>query len=503
MTDHARVALYQRVSVGVADAASIQQQNTEGQVAVARRAGWHVVATYQEAVSASRFAKHNRPEWLKLMADVRLRKFDVIVLWEPSRGDRKLSGWVDFIDACRDNGVKLYITKDDRLHDPANHADYRALAYDGIDSHSESEKISDRAKRGIAGVAANGEPHGVCPYGYRRYYTIEPGRRKPVPHNEVNPETAPIRREIITRIAASEPVSAILRDLNARGVPAPNGGKWARSTITHLVLEGEAAIGKRRYNGQIIDGTWKPIVTEDVFYRAVNVLRDPARKRQAEERGGIRPGAAKWLLSYIATCAKCGHVLNVQWRPVKRIQRPYYRCLSSKGGCAMAPVEWLDTLITEAVIRWASQPGVYGTLTRADDKEAEAARLAYDAEKARLDEFEAKAIAGTISADSFARVAAGIRARLDDLDRRAKELAVPPAVRDLVVADSQVAATEREEQIRTRWVGMPLAARRNVVRAIFTAITLAPVGPGGLLDPYRVKLTWSPGPEPESAEKAE
>src|SRR5579862_2506814 len=129
-------ALYQRVSDGTDK--SVEEQNAANERAAASL-GWRATS-YSDAVSASRFSRKARPDWDRLMADVAAGKFANVVLWEPSRGDRKLSTWAAFLDTCRETGTGIYITSHGRVYDMRNGRDYRSLAEDGVDSAYESEK---------------------------------------------------------------------------------------------------------------------------------------------------------------------------------------------------------------------------------------------------------------------------------------------------------------------------------------------------------------------------
>jgi DNA invertase Pin-like site-specific DNA recombinase len=484
-----RAGLYQRVSDDQAGRSrSVEQQNAAG-VLAAQRYGWFVAGTYNEPDrSASRFARKDRPEWERLLSDIAARKLDVVVLWEPSRGDRKLAAWAAFLDVCRDTGTRIYITDHDKIYDPRIARDWRSLAEDGIDSAYESEKTSARVRRGVAGAAEQGKPHGRRPYGYRRTYEYT-GASRPLVHQEPDPTEAPIAREIITRISRNDSISGLIFDFAQRGITRRDGGPWSHSSIARMVREGVVYIGKRRHNGgPLLPGNWEPIVDVETYWRAVNVLSDPARKAQADGRGGIRPGRAKWLLSHIAKCDECEYPLGQQ----NRYGIPYYRCTSPRASHAYAPVEWMDWLVGEAIVRWCADPVVYTVLTGDDDEEAQAKRAEASAERARLDSFEQQAIAGKLSAESFARIAAGIETRIAELERQAEELSAPPALRDLLREAKQVpSARKREREIASRWLDMPLTARRSVIRKI-AAPTLRPAGRGGhQLDPFRVSPNFA------------
>jgi site-specific DNA recombinase len=486
-----RAALYMRVSDDQdARSRSVLQQASEVR-ADADRADWRVVAAYEEPDrSASRFAKRNRPEWDRLMEGLRAGRFDVVVLWEPSRGDRKLTGWSTFLDECRTRGVLIHVTSHRHTYDLSNPRDWKSLAEDGIDSAWESEKTSMRIRRDLADAAARGRPHGRIPYGYTRLYDVRTGKLdQQVPH----PEQAPTAREIITRIAGGDAVNAIRRDLNERGVPSSTGGKWANSSIPALVRNGVCYIGKRRHNGgPLLDGDWPAIVDEDVYWRAVAVLADPARRAQAEKRGGIRPGAAKWLLSHIAVCSVCDAPLGVKFRERKAGSVPYYRC---PAGHAFIPVEFFDGCVSAVIVAWVARPHMYGVVMGRDDSEAVAARAEADAERQRLAAFEDDAIAGRISSASFARIAAGIEARVAELEMRTRQSG-HPALRELL------SRGERKEHVRACWDGMPLTARRDVVRTLVAEpgyLRLKPSGDHGrdhaaVLDVRRIDIRLADDP---------
>ncbi|MQA27708.1 MAG: recombinase family protein, partial [Micromonosporaceae bacterium] len=95
MSDDAilRAGIYARVSKDKRKrqrGRSVGEQETEARAACERRR-WTVAEIYKdEDRSASRFAKKERPDWERLLADLDAGQLDVLVIWEPSRGDRTL-----------------------------------------------------------------------------------------------------------------------------------------------------------------------------------------------------------------------------------------------------------------------------------------------------------------------------------------------------------------------------------------------------------------------------
>ena len=372
-----------------------------------------------------------------------------------------------------------------RLYDLSVTDDWQALAQQGIKSVLDSEEISLGSRRGIADSVARGEPTGRIPFGYTRDYERDATRPKGKRTIQVpDPKESSIVREIITRIARDEAVSAILRDFAARGITTRAGGKWSRSSVTRLVPEGVVYIGKRRHNGPPLQqGNWPPLVEDEVYWKAVRVLSNPARKPSG---GGIRPGRVRWLLSYFASCAVCGGPLSMRHLPRSSGQTAYDRCIEK--GCVSAPVAWLDEMATVGVVGFCSESPLYEMLTRGDDSEARAAQDEADAERERLAGFEEHAISGRISVESYARIASGIEKRIAELEARAQELSAPPALRDLV--SSKATREERWEDIYERWCAMPLTAQRAVLSTIFAPV-LHPAN-GNPSDRSRFKMPINP-----------
>jgi hypothetical protein len=142
-----------------------------------------------------------------------------------------------------------------------------------------------------------------------------------------------------------------------------------------------------------------------------------------------------------------------------------------------------------AVAKFCATSPLYEVLTRGDDKEAQAAKDEADAERLRLAEFEDRAVAGEIGAETFARVSARIEARIAELDRKAHELSAPPALRGL----ESSAATEEERfaDILGRFRAMPVPAQRAVIKSIFSPV-LYPAS-GSPADMARFRMPLAPG----------
>ena len=398
--------------------------------------GWQVVEPlYSDTVSASRFSDRERAGWARLLADLKTGAFGVLVLWEASRGDRDLETWVAFLARCRDHDVRIHVITHDHTYNMANLRDWKALAEEGIDSASESEKTALRIRRTMDSQAAKGRPHGRVTYGYKRVYDADTRELKEqIPH----PGQAPIVREIITRIGGGVPIRSITADLNRRGVPAPHGDRWSRYVVRRIALN-PAYQGKRSYNGVLFDAMWPPLVNPVVFQAAADVLTDPKRLT-------TRPGRARWLLSHIAVCDVCNAPLAALPHGTgKSSPYPMYRC--SGQACVFMRMDWLDAYVTGRVRRLMSTVTFTGNDGEALKLRSEAARL-----QTSLDAKARDCARGKLSDRAYMLMEAELLPQIARLTKAADAVAVPLPMRGISMDD---------------WDNLDLAVRREVIRAAY------------------------------------
>lgn len=461
---------------------SIDDQTRENRD-VAKDQDWEVVAEYSDGTSASRFAKKRRDDWERVLADIGAHAWDVLILWESSRGDRTPESWFAFLSLCRDRGVLIHVTSHERTYDVRKRREWRTLAEDGIDSADESEKIAVRVRRGLASSAAAGMPtHGRCPYGYRRIYDERTGE---LLRQEPDPETAPVVREVVERISRGDPVSSITDDFNARKVPTPGARTWYRARVRDLASN-PVYRAARVHNGVEYKATWPALVDDVTWYAAQRVLSDPRRLL-------TRPGRQVHLLSYLGVCGVC----EGDWRgrgpepgPLTAV-KGRYKCLVN--GCVTIVQADTDEMVTEAVLGRLTTPDVFESLRRDDaddDREALVAREEGAKLRAQLDGWRLSAAKGQTSPESLAVIEAELSAAIRTADRKAERASIPPALR-LVL--------EPGVDVRARWESLTIPARRDIIRAL-AVITVRPADlPGSrTFDAWRLagsrwvgdEMTW-------------
>jgi len=426
--------------------------------------GWTLGEAYAEdaAVSASRYSRKARDAFGRLVADIEGGAFgaDILMIWESSRGSRRVSEWARLIDACADAGVCIYVTSHGRLYDPRKGRDRRSLHEDATDSEYESDKLSERASRTTAARAAAGKAHGKVPYGYRRVY--HPVTRELV-RQEPDPDEAPVVRELFARLAAGGSFKGIARDFGERGLttrgsakfpPRPFSPEHLRSMALNVTYAGKRTHrpnGTARRPGSLdgaVDGTWPPLVDDVTFAKVHALLTDSSRRTS-------RPGRGKHELSLIARCDICGGPLTVTYRTNRNGQRAYF---CREKSCVHIPAADLDAYAADVMCAYLDEPENARQLTVRDTgPELDAVREELETARAELRDWRARARRREITAASFAEIEPAIAAEVARLEEREKRLQVPPELAGF--ADGHAS-------YRAAWDAADTATRRRVARLL-------------------------------------
>ncbi len=455
----------------------------------AERSGVRTADEYADPdISASRFAdEKERPEFNRMVADVKAGKLDVLWFWTLSRQQRKLRVFAELRDLCRDMGV-IWVIRD-RVYDPADTQDMLQLGIQSMFDEKFSEDLSKAVFDGKESAAMQGRPAGRIQYGYKRIYDphtkafirdepdVWDGNGRPV---EDSP--AAVVREIFDRIHGGEPVNRIRKDLDERQIPTKYGSRWWNSSILQIA-QNPVYAGLRVYHGKILDGVQaqaEPLVDLGIFWDVQDILTDPKRKT-------TRPGTGKHLLSSIATCGQCGSKLvhRNQWRGSERSKNgDLYVCWHRACVAIYEPL--LDRFAAERVIRWLSNPETAREITRrGDSPAARAARTDRIKEEAKISEWRKLAEHGDIDAVDFAAFKKGALARIADAKRRETESSVPAIVTRFLGGQAQAGWDAADITIRRQLVQAVAEVRVHSVGRDAGARAEGPVNPV-----YRVAWRW-------------
>lgn len=429
------------------------------------------------AVSASRYGRKIRGRFTRLLADLRAGRFgaDELWLWESSRGSRKVSEWVELVEACEEASVHVYVTTHARVYNPANPRDRRSLLEDAVDSEYETAKSRERTIRASRANAKEGRPHGRLPFGYTREYD---GRGRYLRQVE-KPEQATIVREVAERVAAGESTFAIARDLQRRGVPTPGqAGKqlWTQEAINRLATN-PGYVGLRVHRGEVIGKAgWEGILDEKTWTACVRRLADPRRRKVKDTR-------LKYLLSGVPRCGRdgCGAQMRPRWHTSARKHRYLvYGCFPA--GHTYISLSWLDDFVTELVLGRVERGDVLELLTPPDEAETVTAAADKLAElETRLKGFYRQAAAGKLSPDGLSAIEAELKPQIEEAKRQATPVELPSPIRTL-------AGPQAREVWASDW--FTVALRREAAAWLLEITVMPATRFGPEVDPSRVGWQW-------------
>jgi site-specific DNA recombinase len=487
-----------RAAGGTVKGRSVTEQHAVNREA-AKEHGINVIAIFTDDDTSASKRGAQRDDWAALKVMIEAGQLDVIILYEPSRGDRVMDTWVALVSLCGDQHVGILIPTHDRMYKPWNDRDRRSLLEDGVDSEYEVRKTAGRIKRHLAANAAAGRPHGMPLYGYLRHYS-ERGTLLDVTKD---PEQSPVTLEAASRYARGEPVTWIAAGFNERGILAPRAAraareletctdperrailekwltiKWCANTVTQMVTN-PAYAGKTVYRGEIAgDAIWPAIIDEFTFWLCQRI-----HDERSEAHG--RPGSLRHLLTGIVTCSVCKDPLTSN----PNRGRSLYTCPWKAGKKSSAHVarlmETLDAYITEAVVARLCQPDILAALSLRPGRRREAEEaLAAAAEKdARLTEAQDGYAAGGITFATLSAIETKLLPAIKADRDRARRLSASPLLADLVLT--------APADMRAVWEGLEIAQQRAVIRLLTAKIELSPSGKGVQL-PMRdvVTITWA------------
>lgn len=454
-----RASVYGRQSSGKAK--SIKEQLNAGRQ-VAKEKGWDHAGDYHDGTGASRHATKARSDWDRVIAGVQTKAFDVLILWESSRGDRTLSSWAQFLEDCRSNDVRIHVIADDHTYDMERPRDWKTLASAGVDAAAETDLLSIRVRRGIVGAADEGRPHGgPPPFGYRRTYDPSDGKQNG--QEPVEP-AASIVREIFDRLRHGDTINRISIDFEQRRVAGPNSETMLRKTI-RSIAGNPAYAGSRTLRGVKYDGIWEPLVDAETFQFVQEILDGP---RYVAFRAAARPGAQRHLLSYLGKSAKCGSLL--------RARASVYNC--SECGCVSIRREFADQIVEAMICSRLAQLDFAETLTGEDDADMVAARAEVVELRSKLDEWRMSAARGETSPESLAVIESQLTGLIADAEKKIVPAGKPVLLREFI---------DPEVDVRERWAAMTVVARRRIVGALCEV----KLSPSSRFGPY--PSSWGPG----------
>lgn len=283
-----KVVIYARYS-----SHSQTEQSIEGQLQTcyeyAKNNGHTVVGEYIDRAQSG--TSDNHTDFQRMIADSDKRTFDGVLVYQLDRFARNRYDSAINKAKLKKNGIRVISARENITDDASG------ILVEGIlESMAEyySVELSQKIRRGMDINAkkclSNGSNPGLG-------YTVDKDRKF-----HINPETAPIVREIFELYTSGKTVTEIITHLNAKQVKTSLGKPFNKNSL-HRLLRNKRYIGYYIYKDTETPNGMPRIIDDELFERVQRML-DRNKKAPARVRG-----KEEYLLTTKLFCGYCREMM--------------------------------------------------------------------------------------------------------------------------------------------------------------------------------------------------
>ena len=258
----------------------------------------------------------NRPGLQDLIKDVEAGLLEKVVVYKLDRLSRSQYDTLYLIEKVflANNTDFVSMTESFSTNSSLGRAMIGFLA---VFAQLEKDKINERMMDGKAGRAKSGKWHGGStePIGY----DYDPKTEL----LNVNKYEAMQIRELYDLFLRGTPLRAIERIFKEKGYSHKHG-TWDPKTMRR-VMRNKIYIGYIKHRDQWYPGDHDPIISEEIFNKAVKLLDDRAEQYKLS---GVKPGAQTTYLGGLLICKHCGGKYTKQANGRQRPKPLWYMCYS-------------------------------------------------------------------------------------------------------------------------------------------------------------------------------
>ena len=414
----------------------------------------------------SAWSGKQRPEYERLIEDLRSGAIRGVLVWHIDRLTRHPRELESFIDVCEELRVELGCVTGEV--DLATHTGRLTARMLGGLARYESDHKSERIRRKHLELALHGKVSGggSRPYGYEADKIT------------VRPAEAAIVQECARRFLAGESLRSISIDLNARGVVSASDSTWSPQSVRKLLARARNS-GQREHHGEIVGpAVWPAIITPAQTTEIRARLAEPERRTNKSVR--------RYLLAGLLTCSHCGEKLVARPR-AQGVRR--YACASGVGfsGCGKTYInaDQVEAFITLAVLDRVDSPEVAASVDgRPADPDMDRWYQQLDADKAQLEELAAAYGTKEITIAEWRKAREPIEQRMT-VARKQLSRARRSSALDQYVGKS--------EQLAADWDSLDLSQQHAIVSSILDHVEVGPGRRGyNRFDESRLTPFWRP-----------
>jgi DNA invertase Pin-like site-specific DNA recombinase len=489
-----RAGCYLRISSDPDDKREGTQRQREDTATLCEVQGWTVADVYPDDDRSASNGKR-RPEWERLLGDIKAGKIDAIAAWDQDRNWRMMSELEELRRFFTSLGRPVELATTGQgvidLHSPTGVL--MAQIKTAVSEH-EIAMMRVRQLRAARQRAEQGRPKWKRAFGYHpdtRDKKQDDGTRR---INRKQRDLVRAAYKAVVEGGEAGKLTRIVEKWNKAGVRGLNDGPWSVSTLS-LFLHSPRNAGLRSHNGQIVmdgdgqpvKGTWPPLVDEELWRAAQTVLNKNAHAPKSVDRH---------LLTGVMRCGHegCDGYLGGNWQRPKQTEPDgalrfsgtnriahviTYTCKSCRGVSVRA--EHVEPVVVGTLIKRLSRPDAVKLLRKKVFDPVVAEKL--DTEEAVL---RAKLVQlGRDFADAppefTAAAVSDVNGKLDAIERKRQDQERRRVLDDIPLGTDEVA--EKVHKLSPERL-------RGVINALMT-VTVLPVGKGNkVFRPDRIDIKW-------------
>ena len=320
--------IYARYSSHSQRDVSIEQQ-VKDCLEYAARNNIYLVACYADRHLTGR--SDRRPEFHRMLRDAEAGGWNFVVTWKNDRFARNRYDAAIYKAKLKKHGVRCLFSQE---YIPAGPEGILLEAMLEGDAEFRSAQMAVDIKRGLNYNAEHCMVTGAIPYGYRRGadYRLE-----------LDPERAPIVKEIFDRFLSGWKIIDMANDLNARGIRTASGKEWGRNSF-HRLLVNERYTGIYIYGNIRTPGGMPAIIDRDTW------LAVQHRLRTKKNPVGRSRSYGDYLLTGKLFCGSCGSpMVGISGTSKTGAKHYYYACQGRRlaHNCKKenARREWVESMV--------------------------------------------------------------------------------------------------------------------------------------------------------------
>jgi DNA invertase Pin-like site-specific DNA recombinase len=467
-----RAGCYLRISSDPKDKRQGVDRQKEDTTALCEIKEWIPAGFYEDNDKSASNGKE-RPEWDRLLADIRAGKIDAIAAWDQDRGWRMMHELEDLRKFFTSLGreIKLATTGQGEIDLYSPTGVMTAQIKTAVSEH-EIAMMKIRMRRAARQKAEQGKPKWKRAFGYvpdTRPKEDDDGTR------QVDEDAKKLVGQAYRAVLAGSSLNDIAAMLNQATGHGLGGRPWTTSSVS-LFLRKPRNAGLRDHNdelvydkdGKPVKGTWPPLVKESVWRQVQYKLNGPGR-------GGPK-AVRRHLLTGVLRCGKCGDHLTGQWTTRKGIR---YACRGCHGvSVGAADVE---PMVYEYVSGRLAKPDAVDLLRAElhDAAEAEALRTEENTLRSRLNEIADERADGLLTGAQAQRATARINDKLAAIERKQQDQERLRVFDGIPLGTPKVAAA----------IARLSPDRFRAVIDLLMTVTVMPIGKGRhVFNPDRVRV---------------